>query len=135
MLKIQVITPEKLVSSTEAVEIVIPTENGNIGVRSGHIPLLAPIKPGEIKIKHQGKAEESLVVYGGFVSIANNEVEILADSAERTEDLNEKLIETAIERARKVKMTTLSPVELEKVGLELEINLARLKALNRKKRH
>lgn len=135
MLKIEIITPERLVHTTEGEEVIVPTVNGMIGIRTGHVALIAPLKPGEIIVKNGSLEQDFLAVAGGFVEVNNNVVRILADSAEHAHEIDELAITEAIERAKQAKADTADRVEHAEATALIELNLARLKVAGRKKSH
>jgi len=102
-IKFEVVTIEKAVFSAEADVVSAPTENGQISILKDHDDLVTIIVPGEIIIQ-SGSERTSLATGGGFLEVRNNVVTILADSAERPEDIN---IEEA-ERMRKEALEIVS---------------------------
>jgi F-type H+-transporting ATPase subunit epsilon len=136
MITVEIVTPERLVHTIKGMEAMLPTVDGQIGIRRGHLPLIAPLKAGEIIVKQEDGTQEFYAISGGFAEILGNTVHILADTAERAEELNEERVTTAIERAQKLKSE--SPVTTESyadAAAQLEANLARLKTIQRKKAH
>ncbi len=133
MITIEIVTPERLVHTLHGTEVVLPTLEGQIGVRKGHIPLIAPLKAGQIVVKQENGTEELYAVAGGFAEVLGNTVRILADSAERAEELDEKKVEEAIARAVKQKSEASADHEMVDAAAQLEANLARLKVIQRKK--
>lgn len=94
-LHIRLVTPERVVFEKNADQVSITTDMGEITVLPGHIPLVATMRAGELRLK-TGATEELFVASTGFVEVrANNEVVILADTAEREEELEIEKIETA----------------------------------------
>lgn len=135
MIKVEIITPEKVTHLTEGVEIIIPTSEGIIGVCKGHIPLITPLATGEIIIKKENAESEYLAVSGGYVEVLPNSVRIMADTADLADALNEEVVTRAIEEAQKVKAENIDAVEVARAAALIELNLARLKSIKRKKRH
>ena len=133
MLDIEILTPEGITFSGQGNEVLIPTTQGVIGVRTGHLPLIAPIRPGEIVIKQEGGKEERLAVAGGFAEVLSNQVHILADAAESSDALDEELVAQAVEHARQAKESATNQVETDKATALIEANLAKLKIAQRKK--
>jgi len=82
--------------------VTIPTQDGEITVLPGHVPLVSSLKPGVCTL-HDGKNQEYLSLSGGFLEVQpDGRVIVLADTAERAEELDLEKIEAARERARKV---------------------------------
>ena len=94
MLHYSIITPERTVAEGDADAITLPTQSGEITVLPGHAALSTLLAPGEMRVKQQ-KTETTLAVSTGFVKIAANAITILADTAERSEELELEAIEKA----------------------------------------
>lgn len=87
-IQVDLITPERHLFHEPAAEsALVPTVQGQIGVFTGHVALMALIGMGELRVR-KGKAEESIAVYGGIVRICRDQVLLLADSAEFAYDLD-----------------------------------------------
>ncbi len=93
--QLEIVTPEKRVVDTAAEEVQIPGKNGYLGVLPGHAPLITELSVGEIKFRASGE-EQRLAVAWGFAEVLPEKVTILAESAERPNEIN-------VERARKAK--------------------------------
>jgi F-type H+-transporting ATPase subunit epsilon len=135
MLTIEIVTPEKIVHHLKGIEVILPTVDGQIGVRSGHIPLITVLKAGEIEVKQSGSPSSFFAVAGGFVEILGNVVHILADSADRAEDLSEAKINDAIQRATKMKEDATEKADFDRAASLLEASLVRMKILNRRRKN
>jgi F-type H+-transporting ATPase subunit epsilon len=98
-LTITLTTPERQVLSVMGESISIPTVEGELTILPGHAPLVALLVSGMATVR-RGSEEEYLAVSGGFVQIEKDTVAILADTAERAEELDVAKIEEARERAR-----------------------------------
>jgi|SRR5688572_24272945 F-type H+-transporting ATPase subunit epsilon len=97
--KLEIVTPEKLVFSEDIVSLVVPAEEGYLGVLAGHAPLLASLKPGEIKIKRDG-GETLYATSGGFMEVLPKKTSILCESAEPPESIDTARAEKARARAK-----------------------------------
>jgi F-type H+-transporting ATPase subunit epsilon len=98
-LHFELVTPERLVFKVEADKITLPTKEGEITILPHHIPLVAVLVAGIARITNKG-VEEEVAVSGGFIEVlANDSVRVLADTAERGEELNLDSIRVAKERA------------------------------------
>jgi|SRR5579871_6144284 len=93
--KLEIVTPEKKVVDTAAEEIQIPGKNGYLGVLPGHAPLITELSVGEIKYR-ENATEQHLAVAWGFAEVLPDKVTILAETAERPNEID-------VERARKSK--------------------------------
>lgn len=131
-MKIEILTPERKINEYEGDEVIVPTLNGVVGIRSGHVPFVAPLKAGEVVVKQGKNDTEHYAVAGGFVEVVANNVRILADSAEHASELNPTIIQEAIKRAQEAKSKATDSHELADAAALIEANLARLKVANRK---
>ncbi len=87
-LAIDLITPERLFFHESAAQsVLVPTIQGQIGVFSGHTPLISLVGMGELRVR-TAEAEESIAVYGGIVRICHDHITLLVDSAEFAYDLD-----------------------------------------------
>jgi F-type H+-transporting ATPase subunit epsilon len=98
-LKVEFVTAERRVFSQEADFVVAPGVEGDLGVLPRHIPLLTPLRTGEIMVRNDGQ-EEFFFVGGGFLEVLPDKVVILADVAERVEDIDEARAEAARKSAQ-----------------------------------
>ncbi len=133
MIHFEIATPERIVYKTQADSITIPTSQGEITVLPHHIPLVALLAPGILTVRRQ-KNEEYLAVSGGFIEIQpSSRVVVLADTAERSEELTLEAVEAARDRAAML-MAEKRHIDNESfaaaaAGLERE--LARLKVVHK----
>ena len=97
-LRLELATPTRLVVSTEAEEVVVPGADGYFGVLPGHAPLLALVGPGEVTYR-TGRIERYLAVSGGFAEVGPDHVTILAETAERPEEIDVARARTEREQA------------------------------------
>ncbi|MFN2569307.1 MAG: F0F1 ATP synthase subunit epsilon [Candidatus Dormibacteria bacterium] len=100
-LQVELVTTEGRVLSQEADFVRAPGLGGELGVLPRHIPLLTPLKTGEVMVRNNGE-EEHLFVAGGFLEILPEKVVILADAAERAEDIDNARAEEARRRAQQL---------------------------------
>jgi F-type H+-transporting ATPase subunit epsilon len=97
-LRLEVATPTRLVVSGEADEVVVPGVEGSFGVLPGHAPLLSLIGTGEVTYR-TGREEHHLAVSGGFAEVGPDHVTVLAESAERPDEIDLPRARAARERA------------------------------------
>jgi F-type H+-transporting ATPase subunit epsilon len=93
-LNVELVTAEGRVLSQEADFVLAPGADGDLGVLPHHIPLLTPLRTGEVMVRNDG-VEEYLFVSGGFLEVLPDRVVILADAAERAEDIDQSRAEVA----------------------------------------
>jgi F-type H+-transporting ATPase subunit epsilon len=105
---LEVVTPARQVVNEAVSEAQIPVLGGYIGVLPGHTPLLAEMGIGELSY-HAGNRVVSCTAIGGFVEVLSDRVIVLADSAERAEEINVARAEAARDRAQKRLATQNDP--------------------------
>ena len=94
----EIVTPEKLVVRDVAEEMQIPAKNGYIGVLPGHAPLITELAVGEISYRNAGFTHHIAVAWG-FAEVLPDKVTILAETAERAEEIDVKRAQEAKDRA------------------------------------
>ena len=120
ILKFKIATPEKVVYEDEIYQVTIPTMSGEITVLPNHIPLVSILTAGELKIKDKD-GEHPIAVEGGFLEVRkNNEIIILADNAERAEEIDLERAEEAKQRAEK---------QMQQAEATANVDFARLQAV------
>jgi F-type H+-transporting ATPase subunit epsilon len=117
--KLEIVTPEKKVVDTAAEEIQIPGKSGYLGVLPGHAPLITELAVGEITF-HAGAEEQRLAVAWGFAEVLPDRVTILAETAERSSEID-------VERARKAKERAEQELTSGDANVDVERALAALK--------
>jgi F-type H+-transporting ATPase subunit epsilon len=101
-LSLKIVTPERIVFEDEVDSITAMTGSGEVTILPGHVPLVSTLTPGEARVKKAGE-EYLLAVSTGFLEVrGGNQIVVLADTAERVEELELAKIEEARERARKL---------------------------------
>jgi F-type H+-transporting ATPase subunit epsilon len=88
MLHLQLVSPERVLVDEDVDEVQIPGLDGYMGILPGHAPLLSELKPGGVLSYKSAGGEKVLAVFGGFVEVQPDRVRILADAAERKEEIN-----------------------------------------------
>ncbi|MDD5031445.1 MAG: ATP synthase F1 subunit epsilon [Patescibacteria group bacterium] len=132
-IKFEVVTPERVVLKENIHQVTVPTRSGEITVLPNHTPLISILKPGVIELKKENGEVEIMSVSGGFIEVLKNKVVILADTAERAEELDLKRAEEARIRAEKIKEETRheDAESFAAITAQLEKELARTKAVRR----
>jgi F-type H+-transporting ATPase subunit epsilon len=97
-LTLEIVTPDARVYSDTIDTVVIPTAEGEVGILPGHIPLLAQVEDGELRVT-KGTETHFLAVSGGFVEVEGDRVQVLAEHAISEEKIDEKAVEEALKRA------------------------------------
>ena len=128
-LKFELITPERVVLKDEFDSATVPTKEGEITVLPGHVPLVASLAPGMITVQRAG-GEQYLAVSGGFIEVQpGSKMIILADTAERAEELDLEKVEAARSRAEKMltEKRAIDDISSAAAMAALERKLARAK--------
>lgn len=127
MLTYSIITPDGEVASGEAAALTLSTQSGEITLLPGHVALATLLRAGEARVRTSGNKEEILVLSSGFLNLEHDKVTILADIAERAENLEVAAIEEAIARAKSdlQAIRNTDTVEYTNLAARLEHELAR----------
>jgi F-type H+-transporting ATPase subunit epsilon len=107
-IQLEIVTPERLVVNDTAEYIEIPGKTGYLGVLPGHAPLITELAVGAISYNNAGKTKR-LAVAWGFAEVLQNKVTILAETAEKAEEIDTARAETAKKKAE---------AEIQKAGAE-----------------
>lgn len=127
---VDVVSAEAQIYSGEAEFLVAPAEMGEIGVYPRHVPLLTRIKPGSLRIRVPGQAEEVLVVVsGGMMEVQPSLITVLADTAVRGEDLDEQRAQEAKREAETTLNKANDDQEVATARAALKVAIAQLHAL------
>ena len=97
--QLDIVTPEKTIFSDTVDDVYLPGSEGEMGVLDMHAALVAPLSPGELHYKKDGKIEE-LAVGEGFVEVSDNKVSVLIDLAISEDAIDEAKVEEAMKRAQ-----------------------------------
>ena len=129
---VDVVSAEESIYSGEAEFVVLPGEAGELGIYPRHTPLLTQIKPGAVRIKIPGQADDELVfVQGGFLEVQPARVTVLADTAIRAKDLDEASAQAAKKAAEEAMQNKTSREEIASAEAELAIAVAQLEAIRK----
>ncbi|MEK9132249.1 MAG: ATP synthase F1 subunit epsilon [Patescibacteria group bacterium] len=130
----KIVTPERVVFEDTIDEVIMPTVNGEIAVLPEHEPLVTLLKAGVLRIK-KGATEIPLAVSSGVIEIDGKKIVVLADSAERADELEEEKIEKAKEEAKHIMESKRGDSEgFAQANAALERELARLKVVRKYRR-
>lgn len=123
-LKVSVVTPDGPVYESDVEMVVAKAQSGELGVLPGHIPMVAPLQIGGVRLKKNG-ATEQVAVSGGFLEVRPDKVTILAQSAEAAERIDLTRAEEAKKRAEQRLQSKQDNVD------NLRAELALQRAINR----
>lgn len=135
-IKFEIVTPEKVVLREDASQVTAPTKTGEITILPNHIPLVSSLMPGVIEIVKKDGQRDVISVAGGFIEVLKEKVVILADVAERAEDIDITRAEEAHQRAEE-SLKNIRHFDRERfanINASLARELARTKAVQRWKK-
>jgi F-type H+-transporting ATPase subunit epsilon len=133
-IRLDIVTAEQSVYSEEVDMVIAPGVQGQLGILPHHTPLMTMLEPGELVVKKGGE-EFYLAVSGGFLEVRPDRVIVLADSAERAEEIDIARAEEAKRRAEKRLEEKYAPeVDAARAEAALRRSLIRLKIAERRRK-
>lgn len=131
-MKVDVVSAEEQIFSGEAEFVVLPGIMGELGIYPRHTPLFTQIRAGAVRMKIPGQATEELVfVQGGFLEVQPHQVTVLADTAIRAKDLDEKAALEAKVAAEDAIRNKSSKEEIAAAEAELATAMAQIEAIRK----
>jgi len=130
---LEIVTPEASLVTAEVDEVVLPGAKGYFGVWPGHAPLLAMLTIGEMWYR-TGAEKHYLALANGFAEVLPNRVTVLAEIAEREEDIDVERAERARKRAEEritARTTAVADIDLERARIAMMKSLIRLQVAAR----
>lgn len=97
-LTVRVIAPDKTVWDSSAEEVILPSTTGQLGILTGHAPLLSALDIGVMRVR-DGKGWKAIALMGGFAEVENNEVTILVNGADREDTIDKEVARKAYTEA------------------------------------
>jgi len=129
---VDVVSAEEMIFSGEAEFVALPGESGELGIYPKHTPLITRIKPGTVRIKVAGQAEDEFVfVAGGILEVQPDAVTVLADTAIRGHDLDEAKAAEAKKLAEEALVNRESGIDYAQAQAELQSAIAQLAAIQK----
>ncbi len=98
--KFELVSPERLLVSEQVESVVLPGSEGEMTIMANHAPLMSTIKPGVVRVKTAAGAEQTFVVFGGFVDVMPDSCTLLAESAVATREFDKADLTRRIEAVR-----------------------------------
>jgi F-type H+-transporting ATPase subunit epsilon len=132
-LKFEIVTAERVIYSDEVDIVIAPGVEGQLGILPSHAPLLTMLQPGELVVRKDGE-ETAMFVSGGFLEIMQNRVTVLADVAERAEEIDVARAEEAKRRAEERLKERPAEIDLAAAEAALLRSLMRLRVAERRKK-
>ncbi|MDN3522844.1 F0F1 ATP synthase subunit epsilon [Halomonas ramblicola] len=127
--KCEIVSAEEGIFSGEIERVVATGRMGELGILPGHAPLLTELKPGPVRVIHDGGEEEHYYVSGGFLEVQPDVVTILADAAVRAHDLDEAAAEEARQHALKALSDKSAELDYTRAAAELAEATAQLRTV------
>ncbi|MEI5909107.1 F0F1 ATP synthase subunit epsilon [Bacillus spongiae] len=123
-LKVSIVTPDGPVFESDVEMISTKAQSGELGILPGHIPMVAPLEIGAVRLKNGGNTE-LVAVSGGFIEVRPEQVTILAQAAEKAESID-------IQRAKEAKARAEDRMQAKKDDVDFQrAELALKRAMNR----
>ena len=130
-LELQIVTPERLVLAEPVDEVILPGSEGYLGVLPGHAPLLTALGVGQVEYRIAGKSH-FLAVAGGFAEVPRDRVIVLADIAERAEEIDAERAREQRARAEAILRGDPADAEFAQAQQSLRKALIRLQVHERR---
>ena len=135
-LTLEIITPDDKVLSTEADQVVLPTESGEAGILSGHVPMVTKLKAGELRVI-KGGTTEFIAVDNGFAKVLGNTISVLVEAAIDVNDIDLSEVESAQARAeealKQAEAEGVDPEEVERLESSVQYLIAQKLAKGRRR--
>jgi F-type H+-transporting ATPase subunit epsilon len=130
---LEIISAERVVYAEDVDIVIAPGIEGTLAILPSHAPLLTVLSPGELRIVKDGN-ETTIAVSKGFLEVLDNKIVILADAAERADEIDEQRAQEAMRKAQKELEERPPNMNLESAVADLRRSQARLKVARSKRR-
>ena len=128
---VDIVSAEGEIFSGPATMVFVPAAQGELGIAPRHAPLIAALKPGEVRVQSPDGVEHGFYVGGGALEIQPQRVTVLADTAARAKDLDEAAAQAAKQRAEEALRDRTTVLEIAEAQAELARAVAQLSAIKR----
>ena len=133
-IRLEIVTPERVIYSDEVDAVVAPGTEGQLGILPHHAPLMTILQAGELRVMKNGD-ETCIAVFGGFLEVRPDRVIVLADAAERAEEIDATRAEEAKRRAEQALADRkVSQADKARAEAALRRSLVQLKVAERTKK-
>jgi len=131
-----IVTPERQLLREKVVEVTLPGADGQLGVLPGHAPLITELGIGELTYRGQGGSEGTLAIISGFSEVVGGRVTVLAETAERPEEIDLSRAEEAKKRAEERLAAAASDPEIDwaRAAIALQRSLIRIQVARKQSR-
>ena len=130
---VDIVSAEGEIHSGAASMVFAPAKMGEIGIAPRHAPLLTMLVPGEVRVQQEDGSEESIYITGGMLEVQPHAVTVLADTALRSDQLDEATALAAQQEAEKAMEGTMTETDLARAQAELAEARARYRAAQKLK--
>ncbi len=139
MIHFELVTLDGTKFGEDVYEVVLPTPQGYIGIFPHHMPLVSIATAGVITIRRQATDPDIKLEYfatnGGVIEILDNQVRVLADEADREDEINEAEAQKALERAERLRAEAKTQVEIDQAQSLMDRQAVRLQVAGLRRRH
>ncbi len=134
MIRLEIITVEGTVFDDNVNMVIAPGSDGVLGILPRHTPLMTTLTYGELEIKKQGQPDQFFAIGGGFMEVRPYNVTVLADSAERADEINIERARVAREQAKsRLESSEEAKRDFSEAEAALQRSLVRLKVAERRR--
>lgn len=139
MIHFELVTLDGTKFSEDIYEVILPTPQGYIGIFPHHMPLVSMASPGVVTIRRKPEDPdlklEFFATNGGVIEILDNVVRVLADEADREDEINEQEAQQAFDRAQRLIAEAKTQVEIDQAQGMMDRQAVRLQVANLRRRH
>lgn len=132
-MQLEIVTAERLVYSDQVNCVVAPGIEGELGILPHHAPLLTTLQAGELRIMKEGQPDTYMAISSGFLEVMANRVVVLADTAERADEIDEARAQAAVQRAQEQLEHRAADQDLERAMASMRRAQTRLKVVRRRR--
>ncbi len=133
-IRLDIVTAERVVYSDEVNMVIAPGIEGQLGILPHHAPLMTTLQPGELRVRKDGEEEFSLAISGGFLEVRPDRIIVLANAAERAEEIDIARAEEAKRCAEERLRERIPEVDAVQVEAALRRALTRLQVVKRRQK-
>ncbi len=130
--QLDIVSAERQISSDQVEVLVAPGVDGEMAILPSHAPLLTVLQPGEIRVVKNGE-DTFIVVSGGFMEVMSEKVTILADTAERLDEIDIERAEAALKNAQERIAAAPADMDLQRALASMRRSQARIKVARRRR--
>ena len=130
-IQLVVVTPERQLLSEAVSEVQLPGADGYLGVLPGHAALITQLGIGELSFRKSGGGSELLAIIRGFAEVLPDRVSVLAEIAERAEDIDIKRAQDALKRAQELIAKGGENIDWDRASAALQRALVRIQVVSK----